>query len=97
MAYHVPRIASATGSGDSSIAGFLAAFLRGYSIERCLQFANVAGHLNLHALDALSGLKPWNEVEALLDSGKLQTIDPRIHSDGWSYDEKVKIYMGPCQ
>jgi sugar/nucleoside kinase (ribokinase family) len=96
-AYHVPRIASATGSGDSSIAGFLAAFLRGYPIERCLQFANVAGYLNLHALDALSGLKPWNEVEALLYSGKLQSIDPRIHSDGWSYDEKVKIYMGPCQ
>jgi len=96
-AYHVPKIASATGSGDSSIAGFLAAFLRGYSLERSLRLANVSGYLNLHALDALSGLKPWKDVEEILDAGNLEPIDPKINSAGWKFDEENKIFTGPCR
>ena len=96
-AYLVPKIASATGSGDSSIAGFLSAFLRGYSLERCLVMANVAGHLNLHELDALSGLRPWEEVTALADSGSLTPIDPNIKSESWRFDESQGIYIGPWE
>jgi len=95
-AFLVPRIASATGSGDSSIAGFLASYLRGYPLERCLVLANVAGHLNLHELDALSGLKPWPDVLALLDSDKLVPIDPYIHAPGWAYNKEQRVYIGPC-
>ncbi|MBN1900378.1 carbohydrate kinase family protein, partial [Candidatus Sumerlaeota bacterium] len=86
-AFLVPQIASATGSGDSSIAGFLSAYLRGYSLERCLVMANVAGHLNLLELDALSGLRPWEEVTALVDSGALTPIDPNIKTQGWNFDK----------
>lgn len=95
-AFLVPQIASATGSGDSSIAGFLASYLRGYPLERCLVLANVAGHLNLHELDALSGLKPWPEVLALLDSDNLVPIDPHIHAPGWAYNKEQRVYIGPC-
>jgi sugar/nucleoside kinase (ribokinase family) len=97
QAFLVPKIASATGSGDSSIAGFLAAFLRGYSLERCLVMANVAGHLNLLELDALSGLRPWEEVTALADSGKLTPIDPNIKTQGWNFDKSLGVYIGPCE
>jgi len=95
-AFHVPRIASATGSGDSSIAGFLSSYLRGHPLERCLIFANVAGYLNLQELDALSGLKPWPEVLELLDSGSLEPVDPHIKAPGWTYDKGQRIYNGPC-
>lgn len=96
-AFLVPKIASATGSGDSSIAGFLSAYLRGYSLERCLVMANVAGHLNLLELDALSGLRPWEEVAALADSSALTPIDPNIKTKGWSFDESRGVYFGPCE
>lgn len=96
-AFLVPKIASATGSGDSSIAGFLSSFLRGYSLERCLVLANTAGHLNLLELDALSGLRPWAEVTALADSGSLTPIDPKVESKGWRFDQSQGIYIGPCE
>ncbi len=94
-AFRVKKIASATGSGDSSIAGFLAAYIKGYELERCLQLANVAGYLNLQELDALSGLKPWGEVESLLDSGTLEENDPNVGAKDWSFDEARRIYVGP--
>ncbi len=37
--YHVEKFASATGSGDSAIAGFLAPLLKGETIEMCLKYS----------------------------------------------------------
>ena len=62
-AFRVEQIASTAGSGDSSIAGFLTALLHGRSIENGLKLANAAGALNLRAMDTLSGLGSWQEVE----------------------------------
>ncbi|HOF39114.1 MAG TPA: PfkB family carbohydrate kinase [Candidatus Hydrogenedentes bacterium] len=76
-AYHVPRIASAAGSGDSSIAGFLTAFLRGLPPARAMQLANAAGAFNLRELDTLSGLPDWSAMEAFID-GAPPTNDPRL-------------------
>ncbi len=66
-AYPVAQIASATGAGDCAIAGFLAAFLRGESLERCLRFAAVAGAQNLSAHDAVSGISSFEETGRLAD------------------------------
>ncbi|MDI6785038.1 MAG: carbohydrate kinase family protein, partial [bacterium] len=41
--FHIEPIASATGSGDSAIAGFLAAYLRGKSIAQSLRVACAVG------------------------------------------------------
>ena len=50
-AFVVDKIASAAGSGDCSIAGFLTGLLKGHSLEECLRLANAAGAMNLRALD----------------------------------------------
>jgi len=95
-AHRVHKMGSATGSGDSSIAGFLTAFLRGYSLEKCLRCANIAGWLNLQSLDALSGLRPWADIESMLASNTLQIINPGVKADGWSWDPDAFLHRGPC-
>ncbi len=67
---YVPdRVLSGTGAGDTSIAAFLTAVLRGYPPERTMQLAAAAGASCVAAYDALSGLKPLEELEARIDAG----------------------------
>jgi len=58
----VEKIVSTTGSGDSSIAGFLAAMLRGLSPKQCMSVLTIVGAQNLSALDAVSGVRSWDET-----------------------------------
>ena len=93
-AFQIDPIASATGSGDSSIAGFLAALLRGLTIEQCLKVANCTGHQNLHELDALSGVKSWDETWAMVNSN-MPITDPKIRDTGWRQDNLLGLWIGP--
>ncbi|HOE97674.1 MAG TPA: carbohydrate kinase family protein [Candidatus Sumerlaeota bacterium] len=93
-AYHVRAIASATGSGDSSIAGFLAAFLRELPPERCMCLANASGHHNLLALDALSGLPDWDGLVAFVDRMP-RAEDPLLEGSEFRFDEQLQVYVGP--
>jgi sugar/nucleoside kinase (ribokinase family) len=90
-AYHVEKIASATGSGDSSIAGFLTAYLRGEPIERCLLCANCVGAQNVRVLDALSGIKTWEETTATVEAKPQQNeLDPQ--TPGWEWDSEWRMW-----
>ena len=91
-AFAVKKIVSATGSGDSSIAGFLAAFSRGLSPEKCLHMANCAGHTNLSAMDALSGLRSWGEMEKMLPNLKLEPITTMQPNSGWRWNKVSRIW-----
>ena len=57
----VDDIRSTVGSGDSSIAGFLTAFLHDEPPERCMQFLTVLGAQNLSSVDAVGGIRSWRE------------------------------------
>lgn len=92
-AYRVPKIATATGSGDSSIAGFLAAFLRDYEPERCMRLGCASGHHNLKVLDALSGLPTFEELEKFADTFT-DIENPNIDGTGFELDEAAKVYKG---
>ena len=91
--FHVANYAGATGSGDSAIAGFLAAYLRGHSLEQCLRYACAVGGFNVTAPDALSGLRTWAETVAAVqaDWGKNPLF---IADDGWSCDPDG-VWRGP--
>ena len=65
----VDNIVSATGAGDSAIAGFLAALLRGEPPERCMAFLAVVGAQNLSAIGAVTGVKSWEETVAEVNRG----------------------------
>lgn len=51
-----------TGSGDATIAGFLAALLRGMSLAQAATMACAVGACNVEAADALSGIRTWDET-----------------------------------
>ena len=62
-------VRSGTGAGDTSIAAFLTAVLEGEQIEDCAAIAAAEGACCVTAFDALSGLKPIEEIKARIASG----------------------------
>ncbi len=92
-AFVVDNFGSATGSGDSSIAGFLSAFLRGLSIEDSLKYATCCGLQNVKVLDAVSGIKTWDETTAMLKTD-MPMIDAHIDALGWKYSKQYALWAG---
>lgn len=63
------QVLSGTGAGDTSIAAFLTALLRGRTPEACVRQAAAAGACCVSAYDALSGLKSFEELDARIRNG----------------------------
>ncbi len=62
-------VRSGTGAGDTSIAAFLTAVLRGFPPEKCAALAAAEGACCVTAYDALSGLRPVEELLERIDGG----------------------------
>lgn len=92
-AFVVSKLASATGSGDSSIAGLLTAFLRGLSIEEALKYATCCGLQNVLVLDAVSGIHSWEETTKLIEKD-LPMLDVAITTTGWKWSQELKLWLG---
>lgn len=58
-----------TGAGDCTIAGFLMGWVRGFTLEACLEAACAVGACCVEASDAASGVRPWPETKARLEAG----------------------------
>ena len=94
-AFEPGQFGSATGSGDSSIAGLLSAFLRGLDIEIALKYATCVGLQNVRVLDAVSGIKSWDETTNMLKYD-MQMIDAQIKAEGWKFSDAFKLWAGPA-
>jgi len=90
--FYVEKVASATGSGDSSIAGFLSAFLRGESIENSIRTACAVGGQNVKVFDAVSGIKSWEETIEMINGWSKNRHD--IPGEYWKYDIKREVWVG---
>jgi sugar/nucleoside kinase (ribokinase family) len=90
--FEVDDFVTATGAGDTTIAGFVAAMLRGFSIHDAGRTACMVGAFNVRGADALSGLKGWDETLAARDS--TAHVPLTVTGDGWS-EGRNGVWHGP--
>jgi sugar/nucleoside kinase (ribokinase family) len=90
--YREEKFVGALGSGDSAIAGFLSAFVRGLSIESCLRYANAAGSMNVAVPDGLSWNKGFDDLTRRIKAG-WKTKDLKIDEKGWKKERE--FWAGP--
>jgi sugar/nucleoside kinase (ribokinase family) len=67
--FRARRVAGTTGAGDCTIAGFLAALLRGEGPVQAATSATAVGAASVEAPDATSGVPPWPELAARVRAG----------------------------
>ncbi len=91
--FQVDNFVGATGAGDTTIAGFLCALLKGLPIERAGFAANLVGAMNVQHATALGGLTSWDETMAAFDTMPRTTVDPG--ADNWTRDEDTRLLHGP--
>lgn len=82
----------AAGSGDATIAGFLAALLRGLSPTAAVTMAVAVGACNVEAADTLSGIRTWSQTEERIAAGW-----PRhpmsLDAPGWHQDPHHDLWF----
>jgi sugar/nucleoside kinase (ribokinase family) len=88
----VEEVASATGSGDSSIAGFLAALVRGCGPEQALKAACCTGAQNVKVLDAVSGIHTWEETQTMMADWPKRRQSPGADC---CYDNIERVWRHP--
>lgn len=91
--YRVSRTVSANGTGDTSIAGFLASLLTGKTIEESLKIACAVGAQCVQTLDALSGLKSLEDTFAAVKEGMIKN---RLVLNGsyWKFNRPLNVWVG---
>lgn len=79
-----------TGSGDATMAGFLAGLMHGLAPEQTATMAVAVGACSVEAPDATSGVRAWAETVARVQAGWPQSA---VSADAWQH--KAGIYFGP--
>ncbi len=67
--YLPDRVLSGTGAGDTTIAAFLAAVMKGYPFDMCIHLAAAEGASCITEYDALSGLKNLGDLQNRIEAG----------------------------
>ncbi len=88
-------VAGTTGSGDATIAGFLAGLLRDLPATQALTMAVAVGACNVEAVDALSGICTWEETSRRVASG-WERLPLELNAHGWQFDSTSALWRGPC-
>ncbi len=82
------EVAGTTGSGDSTIAGFLGALLRDLPPRQAATIAVGVGACNVEAPDALSGLRSWEETLDRIAAG-WDRLPFDMPDTAWKYDHQA--------
>ncbi len=89
------NVIGTTGSGNSTIAGFLAGLLRGQEPAAALTSAVAVGACNVEASDALGGLRSWDATLGRIHAG-WSHLPLELHSPGWSWSAGDGLWHGPA-
>ena len=85
------ELVGAAGSGDTTIAGFLAALLRDMSPEEAVTAAVAVGACNVEAADTLSGLRSWPETMERVAAG-WPRHELLLEAPGWQFDDNYQFW-----
>jgi sugar/nucleoside kinase (ribokinase family) len=88
------QVVSTLGSGDATIAGFLAGMLRGQGPEEAITSAVAVGACNVEAADATSGIRPWEETQQRIAQGWAR-LKAHVEGEGWRWDAASGLWRGP--
>ena len=89
------QVAGTTGSGDTTIAGFLAALLRDRNPEEAVTVAVAVGACNVEAPDALSGLRSWDDTVQRIGSG-WDRLSLELDDPDWEWDAGSQLWRKPA-
>jgi sugar/nucleoside kinase (ribokinase family) len=90
------QVIGTTGSGDTTIAGFLMGLLRGMAPEETLQAACAVGACNVEAVDALSGIRSWTETKERIRAGwQRLPVALDLAEAGWRWNGEHEVWIGP--
>ncbi len=92
--FQADSLVGTTGAGDATIAGFLAAILRGLPVEAALTSAVGVGACNVEAADALSGVRSWEDTQARIRAGWAR-LPVTIDAAGWTWNAEHALWIGP--
>jgi sugar/nucleoside kinase (ribokinase family) len=92
--FEVRSVAGTTGSGDATIAGLLAALLRGEDPVAAATSAAAVGAYSVEAPDATGGIRPWSELRSRLAGGwPRSTLGTSLVAEGaWHRDENGTLF-----
>lgn len=62
-------VISGTGAGDTTIAAFLTAVIKGFTFDECIAFASGTGACCVASMNALDGLKSFDELSEKIRGG----------------------------
>ena len=85
-------VAGTTGAGDATVAGLLAALLRGLGAEDALTAAVAVGACNVERTDALSGLRSWEETLARVRSD-WHRLPLELDDPDWRWDRRRQSWV----
>jgi sugar/nucleoside kinase (ribokinase family) len=89
------EVVGTTGSGDCTIAGFLAGLLHGQRIEDVLRSAVAVGACNCESPDAIGGIVPWSTVQQRIEAD--WPVRPvSLSLNRWTADRSSAMWRGPA-
>lgn len=92
--FQARQVVGTTGSGDCTIAGFLAGLLKGLGPAETLTGAVAVGACNVEVADAVSGIVPWDQVQQRIVAGwERRPIE--IDLTGWNKHKTHDLWVGP--
>jgi hypothetical protein len=84
-------VAGTTGAGDTTIAGFLSALLRGLDPYETVTAAVAVGACCVEALDALSGVRSWEDTLERI-AGGWDRLPLQLSAPGWYWNEREQLW-----
>ncbi len=85
-------VVGTTGSGDCTIAGFLAGLGKGLSPEAVMTAAAGVGAFNVEVADAFSGVPTWERLQSRIVAG-WKRRDVRLSLTGWRFDSGLRLWV----